>query len=266
MVGGLPTEGLGHLEGQRLRALGVVGPHVDVHERPGRVLRRQLRAQPVHVVVVALDRDEVAAVHRGGGDLHLLEVVGDEHVALHPGPGRVGGHRVGQVAGGRAGRDLEPELPGLRQGDGHDPVLERPRGVEGVVLHPHLAQSQLRRQPVGPHQRCEAGAEVHRTGVGRGQQVAVAPDRPGPGRDRVARHGRGDGPVVVHDLERPEAVLAHVERLGRVRARALPAAESFDEWHGHLHHRSGIGTWRFPAGCRGVNGPVPQPLWMTVSG
>ena len=61
--GDLPAELLGRLVRERLRALGVERAHVHVHERP-RVLGRELRAEPVHVVVVAVDRDDVAAVHR----------------------------------------------------------------------------------------------------------------------------------------------------------------------------------------------------------
>ena len=73
VVGRLPAELLGGLERERLRALGVVRAHVDVHERP-LVHAGELGAQAVDVVVVAVDRDDVAAVDRGGDDLALLEV------------------------------------------------------------------------------------------------------------------------------------------------------------------------------------------------
>ena len=63
VVGRLPAELLGGLVGERLRALGVERAHVHVHERP-RVLGRELRAEAVDVVVVAVDGDDVAAVHR----------------------------------------------------------------------------------------------------------------------------------------------------------------------------------------------------------
>ena len=56
----LPAELLGDLEGQRLRAFRVVGPDVDVDERPGRELARQLGAEAVHVVVAAVDGDRGA--------------------------------------------------------------------------------------------------------------------------------------------------------------------------------------------------------------
>jgi hypothetical protein len=110
-VGQLPAELLGDLEGQRLGALGVVRAHVDVDERPV-ALARQLGAQAVDVVVVAVDRDEVRAVDAGREDLLLLEVGRDEDVGLQAERGGVRGDRVGQVARRGAGDDLEAELAG----------------------------------------------------------------------------------------------------------------------------------------------------------
>ena len=101
-VGQLEAELLGDLEGERLRALGVVGPHVHVDERPV-ALAGELGAEPVHVVVVAAHGHEVRAVDARGEDLLLLEVGRDEHVRLEPGGRGVRGHGVRQVAGRRAG-------------------------------------------------------------------------------------------------------------------------------------------------------------------
>ena len=56
-VGEPPAELLGDLVGERLRALRVVGAEVDVDERPAALLR-QLGAEAVDVVVVAVDADE----------------------------------------------------------------------------------------------------------------------------------------------------------------------------------------------------------------
>src|SRR6185437_464885 len=56
VVGGLPAELLVGFERQGLGALGVVGADVDVDERPCRALAGELGAQPVDVVVVAVDR------------------------------------------------------------------------------------------------------------------------------------------------------------------------------------------------------------------
>ena len=69
MIGSLPTELLGYLERQGLRALGVIRSYVDVHERPGRMLARELRAEPVHIVVVPVDGDYETAVYGRCHDL-----------------------------------------------------------------------------------------------------------------------------------------------------------------------------------------------------
>ena len=73
VIGNRPAELLRGLEREGLRTLGVVRPHVDVDERP-LVDAGELGAQTVDVVVVALDRNEVAAVDRGRDDLALLEI------------------------------------------------------------------------------------------------------------------------------------------------------------------------------------------------
>ena len=263
VVGRLPAELLDRLEGQGLGALGVVGAQVDVDERPRGLLRGQLGAQAVDVVVAAVDRDQARPVDRGGDDLARLEVGGDEHHVAHPGPGRVGGDGVGQVAGGGAGRHLEAHGPGPGQGHGHHPVLERPGGVQGVVLQPQLAEAELGGQAVGPHQRGEAGAQVDGAVVDRRQQVGVAPDRRRAGGDGLPRRGRGDLLVVVDDLEGAEAPLTDMERLGREGVAALPTPQALHELTLLLLIAPGIGTWSPPnssvtAGCRGFCGPGPS--------
>ena len=72
----------------------------------------------------------------------------------------------------------------------------------------------------------------------------------------------GDPLVVVGDLQRPEAVVADVQRLGGIRALTLTTTQPSDE----IDHRSSssIGHWHQVrcTGCRDVSGPVPQSLWM----
>ena len=108
-VGKSPAELLGDLESERLRALGVVRPQVDVHESPAEPIRH-LRAQPVHIVVVAGDRENRRTEDRRPEHLARLEVVGDEHAALQPETRGVRRHAVGEVARRRAGEHVEPEL------------------------------------------------------------------------------------------------------------------------------------------------------------
>ena len=78
-VGQLPAELLDGLVGERLRPLRVVRPQVDVDERPGARFG-ELGAEPVDVVVVAADADQIGPVDAGREQLLLLEVGGDEDV------------------------------------------------------------------------------------------------------------------------------------------------------------------------------------------
>ncbi len=144
LLGQPPAQLLGDLEADRLGALGVVRADVHVHERPVLALVGQLGGQLVDVVVAALDGDQGAAVDRRAEDLLRLQVGRDQDHRADPGPGRGRGHRVGQVAGRGAGQDLEAELQGGGQRDGHDPVLERVGRVGPLVLDPQRAHARAR--------------------------------------------------------------------------------------------------------------------------
>src|SRR5439155_7997066 len=211
----------------------------------------------IDVVVVALDRDHVAAVHGRRDDLGPFEVRRDEHEAAQPGPSRMGGDRVREVAGRRAGGGLETELERLRERDRRHAILERVRRVERVVLHPHLAEPESGGEAVGADQRREPGAEVDRVAPVDGQEVGVAPDARRPGCDLLAADGRPDGVVVVVDLERPEAPLASEDGRDLVLAAALPTSKI-------LHIRHADAPF---AVLRGAEGPPPlDALSSTSSG
>src|SRR5207247_2684820 len=97
---------------------------VHVDERP-RARLAELRAEPVDVVVVAADADEVGPVDARREQLLLLEVGWNEDVRAQPAGRRVGGDRVGEVAGRRAGDGLEAKLARLGDRNGDAPVLGR---------------------------------------------------------------------------------------------------------------------------------------------
>ena len=225
VIGQAPAELFGGLEPERLRALRVVRPHVHVHERPGERLR-DLGAEPIDVVVVALHGDDLGAVGLGREDLRALEVVGHEHVARHPGVGGVRGSRVREVAGGSAGQRLEAERARHRGGDRDDAVLERIRRVDRVVLDPEIAEAEHGGEPVRAAERREAGAEVDPVEAGpAGQERLVAPQRGGPGLDLLAEIRPVDRVQLVGGLERAEAFLADRERLDVVALAADPALQ-----------------------------------------
>ena len=285
LLGQAPAELLGDLVAQRLRTLGVVRADVDVDERPLLVLRRELGGEPVDVVVVAVDGQQRAAVDGGGEDLGLLQRRRDQHDRVPPGARRRGGDGVGEVARRGAAQHGEAQLAGGGEGDGDDAVLEGVRRVARVVLDPQGAQAQGGGEAVGldqpRHARLGVGVRLH---VRRhGQQVAVAPDRLRAGLDRLTR----DGGEVVGHLERAEtlrtrelrrqgclvAALAAGEGTGRTEVEAGGARrrnrshrrissssphEAGRNWHRDRHTR-----WSCDAGCRGVNGPFPLPLWMS---
>src|SRR5207302_2027662 len=102
VVGCAPTELLHDLERQCLAAFRIEGAEVDVDDRPA-VQISELNAQPVDVVVGAIDLDDGGAVRAGGSNFPRLEVGGDENQGMHSGARGVGGHRAGAVSGGRGG-------------------------------------------------------------------------------------------------------------------------------------------------------------------
>ena len=176
MVRILPAELLDDLEAHRLGAFGVVRPQVDVHEAPA-VAIGHLRAQPVHVVVVTVDGDDLRTEDRRAEPLARLEVVRDEDAALHAEPRRVRGDRVGQVAGGRAGQHLEAKLLGARGGHRHDAVLVRQRRmIDRVVLDVQLAQPEFLSEARAADERREPGVEAGLRFARNRQQLAIAPE------------------------------------------------------------------------------------------
>ncbi|OLL73183.1 ComEC/Rec2-related protein [Pseudonocardia sp. Ae168_Ps1] len=290
-----PAELLGDLEAQGLGALGVVGADVDVHERPVLVLGGQLGGEPVDVVVVAVDREQGAPVHRGRDDLRLLQRGGDEYDRVPAGARGGGRDGVGQVAGRGAAEHREAELAGGGERHRDHAVLEGVRGVPGVVLHPELAHPERPGQVVGLDELRQPGLGVAVLLDGRRdrEEVLVAPDRLRAGLDRRAGH-RGE---VVGHLEGPETLGTGELRGQRHLVPALPAGEGTggaqvvgrrfghsSESHeisssvppgvaGRNWHRvrrrpgcarcAGSGGSSCDAGCRGFYGPFPLPLWMS---
>jgi hypothetical protein len=151
-----PPELLGDLEAVRFRAFGVVRPQVDVDESPA-VAVRHLRAEPVHVVVRARDREDRRVEDRRSQQLSRFEIVRDEHAALDAEARGVRGHAVREVPGGGAGEHRKSELDGARCGNRDDAVLVRQRRmVHRVVFHVQLADAEPLREPFAPHERRES--------------------------------------------------------------------------------------------------------------
>ena len=226
-----PVQLLGRLERQRLRALGVERPDVDVAERPRRRLD-QLRAKPVHLVVVAAHRDHVRVEHADARHLRGLEVDRDEYEALEVRPRRVSGHGVREVASRRTRDRLETMRPRPADGDRHDTVLERVGRIHAVVLQIEIPQAKLGPESICLHERSETLAQSHDVDrVLDRQQVAIPPHRLRAGFDARAAHDLLQRRLVVHRVQWPEAHLAHVSGLELVLRPTLPAPQTDDLGH-----------------------------------
>ena len=212
-----------------LRAFGVVGAHVHVHERPAE-LARDLGAEAVHFVVMTFDGDHVRAIDERVDDFSLLQIGRDENVSFQAGGGRIGGDGIGEVAGGSASDGLKAEFPRTAQRDAHHAVFEgQGRVVDRVVLDPEFANAEYLGEPIGLDERREADLQADGRIVRHGQQLAVAPH----GFRARLNGGLGerllDAVVIVGDFERAEVEFADVRCFERIFAAALAALERLHE-------------------------------------
>src|SRR5207253_2349544 len=123
VIGCPPAELLDDFERQRLAAFGIERTQVDVDDGPA-ILVGQLGAEPVDIVVGALDFDDRGAVRAGGANLAGLEVRRDEDERAQTGARRVGRDRAGQIAGGGTGKRVEAVGEREVGGDGDIAVFE----------------------------------------------------------------------------------------------------------------------------------------------
>ena len=237
VVGRVPAELLDHLEGHRLRPLGVERAQGDVGELdPAR--QRELAAGAVGLVVVAVELADLGAEGATGFRLPLLHVAGVEDVGGGAGLGGQRRDRGADVAG-RDAADLV--LAQLQQaGDRHadDAVLvgER-RAVGRVVLQVEVLQPELGAEPIGLDQRRLAGELADpRLGVRRcdRQQLLEAPDVPGAALEPALGDRLGGALVVVVDVE---ALAAGRALEGPVQQRGAVATVTADEFR-----RAGTGS------------------------
>src|SRR5205807_3471658 len=130
-----------------------------------------------------------------------------------------------------SGEHREAELLHRRHRHRDDAVLERPGGIAGIVLEIQVAEPQRFAEPVRPHQRRAPRHQVPLRNPGDGQQILIPPDGSRTGRDPVPERRGVESAEIVLDLERPEALLAHKDRLRRKPPAALAAHQPA---HRHL--------------------------------
>ena len=134
MSGKPPAQLFGDFKAYSLRSLRVIRPQVHVDEAPG-PLFSNLRAQPIHLIVVASDANHVRAENLVPRIFAGSRSDGNEYPRLQPQSRRMRRNRIGQVAGRRTRDRIEAETLRLRQRHGHHAVLKAQRGqADGVIL------------------------------------------------------------------------------------------------------------------------------------
>ena len=83
-----------------------------------------LRAQAVHLIVIAGDAYNFRAKNVGSQNFCRLEVRRDKDPGLESLAGSVCGHGIRQVSGGRARHGVEAEGFRLRQSDGNNAIFK----------------------------------------------------------------------------------------------------------------------------------------------
>ena len=236
MAGKRPSPLLGDLEAHRLGALGVVGAQVDVDDAPA-VAVADLRAEPVHAVVVATHADERRAIDGGAHELGGLEVLGHEDDRAQARRGRARRHRVGEVPGRRAADRVHAELPRLAERHRHQPVLERQRGMTGrVVLHPEVGDAEALAEAGSGEERGEAGAVADGRLTVERKQLPVPPEVAGPRSDRLPCEAAANLVEVVDRLEAAPALGAGRHRVLGLLLPALLASQPDHSAHSSTPH------------------------------
>ena len=164
------------LEGGGLLALDAMW--VDrVHQRDGIVVGDVTHCVQCRVEV-SFQGDDLGSVHKGLGKLVQSDFARrNDNDRAGPGPRRVGGHRGRSVAGGGAHEDAAARLERLGHGHHHAAVLERPRGVEPLVLEVEMPQAERAADVAARHKRGRAFVEIDLWGRRPDRQMlAIASD------------------------------------------------------------------------------------------
>ena len=210
-----PPKLLGDFESHGLRTLGVVAAEIDIGESPSELVR-DLCAQPIYVVVIAADADEMRTKDRGSQNLAEFEIVRDEHVALETKPRCVRRDAVGEIARRRASKDVESEFHRPRCRHRYDAIFVRQgRMIDGVVLDVQLLQAQAPGETIGANERGITGVESRAWLAGNRQQFPEAPHIARAPLDYLAGERVANRVVVVFDFEGTQTLIADPQRLCR---------------------------------------------------
>src|SRR5688500_1103696 len=125
-------------------------------------LRRELARRLPCVTNVTADGNELRAKDADGIENGARSL--DRCVDAHRNPrcGAVGGKRGTRIACCRNDHARNAERFGARDGRAYPTPLERPGGIEPLLLDPHSTHAKLPRRRLASEERCRAFAEGHR--------------------------------------------------------------------------------------------------------
>src|SRR5260370_26909759 len=118
-----PPKLLRDLVAHGFRAFCIIRTKIHVYKSPA-MLVRDLRAETVYVVVIAVNANDARAVDLSAQYLGRFEIGGNEDAGLEASACRLCRDRVGQVAGRRATHHVKAKVPGLGQRYGNNSVFE----------------------------------------------------------------------------------------------------------------------------------------------
>src|SRR5262245_49867760 len=176
-----------------------------------------LAAEAIDIVVIAFDFDHVRLVDQIPKDLSGLQIAGNEHVGTHSSGSSMGGNRIGQVTGRGTGNGLESQFAGSSDGDSHNPIFERERGmIDRIVLNVKLIQPEVGAEVFGAHQRRHPRMWTEKVRPFHRKEIGIAPDTVWAFLDLLAGNDSLDLFVVVLYLEGAKAHLTDMDRLRRI--------------------------------------------------
>src|SRR5260370_6264644 len=191
-----------------------------------------LRAEPVHLIVISGDANEARAKNLRAENFGRLEIGGNKDPGVEALPRGLRSYCVGQISRRGATDGLESKGFGLRQRHGHDAILEREgREIDGVILYIQKARANLGTKPGGGNQRSHADGNFGLVSGRDGKQLGVAPEIRGTPGDILGREARARGVEVVFDFERGETILA--DRTGAIAPIAVRVAAAHRGGYDH---------------------------------
>jgi len=145
MSGKLPTQLLDDLETHRFRSFGIVGAEVNVDESPT-VFSCDFRAKAIHVVIRALNSDNVCAENQRTKNFAWFQIRRYQDKALQPRRSCIGRDRICKISGRRACHGTYPKLFGPAKSDRDNAILKGEGGIiDRVVLYVKLPDTEVPR-------------------------------------------------------------------------------------------------------------------------